>query len=66
MKDEMIKNQRLEIKQLKAEIKLEQEMIEELKLENQQLKNNQRILESENELVKSQLKNQKLSEDKRE
>ncbi len=41
-------------------------MIEKLKLENEQLKkNNQRILDSENKLIKNQLQ-KKSSEDKRE
>ncbi len=47
-----IKNQRLEIATLKLKI--------------QSLEDNQRILESENELIKSQFENQKLSENERE
>jgi len=62
MKDEMIKNQSLEIKQLKDDKKIDRKIIEKLTLEIKQLKSNQIILESENEIIKNQLKEQNLSE----
>lgn len=62
MKDEMIKNQLLEIKQLKDDKKIDRKIIEKLTLEIKQLKSNQIILESENEIIKNQLKEQNLSE----